>query len=116
MVGDASDISVGAVAVAQANATALAAPVDFVTGDLFAPVAGQRFDFIVSNPPYIDRTEIDVMDESVKRYEPEGALFAANHGLAFYQRFAAELATYLLPGGQFFAEIIIARGCGQGYL
>lgn len=106
----ASDISAAAVAVARTNAQTLAAPVDFVTGDLFAPVADQRFNVIVSNPPYIDRTEVDVMDESVKRYEPEGALFAANHGLAFYQRFAAELATYLLPGGQFFAEIGYHQG------
>lgn len=106
----ASDISAAAVAVAQTNATTLAAPVDFVTGDLFSPVAGQQFDVIVSNPPYIDRTEVGVMDDSVKRYEPEGALFAANHGLVFYQRFAAELATYLLPGGQFFAEIGYHQG------
>lgn len=106
----ASDISAAAITVAQANAQALAAPVTFVTGDLFAPVAGQHFDVIVSNPPYIDRSETAVMDESVKRYEPDQALFAANHGLAFYQRFATELATYLRPGGQFFAEIGYRQG------
>ncbi|HJE87087.1 peptide chain release factor N(5)-glutamine methyltransferase [Levilactobacillus brevis] len=106
----ASDISAAAIAVARTNAQRLAAPVDWVTGDLFAPVTGQRFDVIVSNPPYIDRAETAVMDASVKRYEPEQALYAAHHGLAFYQRFASELAAYLLPGGQFFAEIGYQQG------
>lgn len=106
----ASDLSAAAVAVARTNAQRLAAPITLVTGDLFAPVAGQRFDVIVSNPPYIDRAEMAVMDASVKHYEPEQALYAANHGLAFYQRFASELATYLLPGGQFFAEIGYRQG------
>lgn len=106
----ASDLSAAAVAVARTNAQRLAAPITLVTGDLFAPVAGQRFDVIVSNPPYIDRAEMAVMDASVKHYEPEQALYAANHGLAFYQRFATELATYLLPGGQFFAEIGYRQG------
>lgn len=106
----ATDISAAAVAVAQENAQRLTTPVTFATGDLFAPVSHQRFDVIVSNPPYIDRAETVVMDESVKRYEPEQALYAANHGLAFYERFAQELATYLLPGGQFFAEIGYQQG------
>lgn len=106
----ATDISAAAVAVARENAQRLTTPVTFATGDLFAPVSHQRFDVIVSNPPYIDRAETVVMDESVKRYEPEQALYAANHGLAFYERFAQELATYLLPGGQFFAEIGYHQG------
>ncbi|WP_125581360.1 peptide chain release factor N(5)-glutamine methyltransferase [Levilactobacillus cerevisiae] len=106
----ATDISVDAVAVAQTNAQRLNSDVTFAVGDLFTPVTGQRFDIIVSNPPYIDRTELSEMDESVKRYEPQGALFAANHGLAFYQRFAAELRDYLVLGGQFFAEIGYRQG------
>lgn len=106
----ATDISVAAVQVAQTNAQRLNVDVTFKVGDLLAPVMGQRFDIIVSNPPYIDRTELPEMDESVKRFEPQNALFAANHGLAFYQRFAAELRDYLVPGGQFFAEIGYRQG------
>jgi len=106
----ATDISAAAVQVAQTNAQRLNVDVTFKVGDLLAPVMGQRFDIIVSNPPYIDRTELPEMDESVKRYEPQGALFAANHGLAFYQRFAAELRDYLVPDGQFFAEIGYRQG------
>lgn len=106
----ATDISAEAVAVAQRNAQQLAPAVQFTVGDLLAPVAGQRFDAIVSNPPYIDRTEMPVMDASVRRYEPVGALYAADHGLAFYRRFAGLLADYLQPNGQFFAEIGYHQG------
>ncbi|WP_261810104.1 peptide chain release factor N(5)-glutamine methyltransferase [Levilactobacillus humaensis] len=106
----ATDISAEAVAVARENAMAQHAEVTFAVGDLFTPVAGQRFDVIVSNPPYIDRSETAVMDDSVKRFEPDQALFAADHGLAFYRRFAAELAQRLTPTGQFFAEIGYQQG------
>ncbi|WP_125545968.1 peptide chain release factor N(5)-glutamine methyltransferase [Levilactobacillus lindianensis] len=106
----ATDISAAAVAVARENATTQHADIQFEVGDLLAPVAGQRFDVIVSNPPYIDRSETAVMDDSVKRFEPDQALFAADHGLAFYQRFAATLAQYLTPNGQFFAEIGYRQG------
>ncbi|MFC6290597.1 peptide chain release factor N(5)-glutamine methyltransferase [Levilactobacillus angrenensis] len=106
----ATDISAEAVAVAKTNAQALGTAVTFAVGDLLAPVAGQRFDVIVSNPPYIDHNELAVMDDSVKRFEPATALFAANHGLAFYQRFAQSLGDYLAPHGQFFAEIGYQQG------
>ncbi|QMU07955.1 peptide chain release factor N(5)-glutamine methyltransferase [Levilactobacillus suantsaii] len=105
-----TDISPAAVTVAQQNALRLAPQVKVVSGDLFAPVVGQHFDLIVSNPPYIDHTELAAMDESVKRYEPQTALFAADHGLAFYRRFAANLPTYLTPHGTFFAELGYQQG------
>jgi len=106
----ATDISAAAVAVARQNAARLAPAVHFTVGDLLTPLRGQRFEAIVSNPPYIDRTETAVMDESVRRYEPDQALFAADHGLAFYRRFATELPAYLTPNGQFFAEIGYHQG------
>ncbi|AKP63709.1 methylase of polypeptide chain release factor [Levilactobacillus koreensis JCM 16448] len=106
----ATDVSVAAVTVAQQNAQRLQAPVTFAVGDLLEPVQGQRFDIVVSNPPYIDRAELPVMDDSVKRYEPDSALFADDHGLAFYRRFAAKLTTVLRPAGQFFAEIGYQQG------
>lgn len=106
----ATDISAAAVQVARRNARVLAPTVQFAVGDLLTPVTGQRFNVIVSNPPYIDRQELAVMDASVKRYEPQSALFAADHGLAFYRRFAAVLPTFLLPQGNFFAEIGYHQG------
>lgn len=105
-----TDISAAAIAVAQRNAQTWAPAVTLAVGDLFAPVQGQRFDLVVSNPPYIDRTETAVMDASVKRYEPQTALFAAHHGLDFYQRFAAALPTVLTARGNFFAEIGYQQG------
>ncbi|GEO68686.1 peptide chain release factor N(5)-glutamine methyltransferase [Levilactobacillus acidifarinae] len=105
-----TDISAAAIAVAQRNVQTWAPAVTLAVGDLFAPVAGQRFDVIVSNPPYIDRTETAVMDDSVKRYEPQTALFAAHHGLAFYQRFALALPTVLTARGNFFAELGYQQG------
>lgn len=106
----ATDISAEAVVVARQNAARLAPGVTFAIGDLLAPVIGQTFDLIVSNPPYIDRRETDVMDESVKRFEPQGALFAAEHGLAFYHRLAAALTQFLTPNGTFFAELGYQQG------
>ena len=106
----ATDISAPAVQVARQNAQQLAPAVKFAVGDLLAPVTGQRFDVMVSNPPYIDRAELAVMDDTVKRYEPQEALFAADHGLAFYRRFAAALPTFLAPRGSFFAEIGYHQG------
>ena len=46
----------------------------------------EKFDVVVSNPPYIAYSETDVMDVSVIEYEPHLALFAENDGLALYQR------------------------------
>lgn len=106
----ATDISAAAVQVASANAQRLAPAVKFAVGDLLAPVAGQRFTAIVSNPPYIDRMETAVMDASVKAYEPDRALYAEHHGLAFYERFAQLLPSYLTADGQFFAEIGYQQG------
>lgn len=100
----ATDISADALAVAQKNATALQADVTLKQGDLWAPVQGQKFDLIVSNPPYIAATEKAVMDVSVLKYEPEIALFAPAAGLAFYQNFATTVQTYLQPKGRFYLE------------
>lgn len=98
------DISLEAIAVAQANARQLNAHVNFIVGDFLTPVMGQQFDVIVSNPPYIAQDERHVMDASVLKYEPDLALFADNNGLAFYERFAKEVRAYLKPDGQLYLE------------
>ncbi len=98
------DISLEAIAVAQANARQLNAHVNFIVGDFLTPVMGQQFDVIVSNPPYIAQDERHVMDASVLKYEPDLALFADNNGLAFYERFAKEVRAYLKTDGQLYLE------------
>lgn len=102
------DISDGALAVAQINADQLKGRVDFRQGDLFEPIKGEKFDIIVSNPPYISQTEYEECSPEVMK-EPALALLAGEDGLDFYRRIAQEAQGYLRPGGRILMEI----GCGQ---
>ncbi|MDK7049695.1 peptide chain release factor N(5)-glutamine methyltransferase [Aerococcus sanguinicola] len=106
----ATDISAEALAVARDNAQALEADIDLVQGDLYQAVAGQTFDLIVSNPPYIGRQELDEVAEDVQRYEPDLALFAPEEGYAIYYRLIDDLDQYLKPGGSLIAEIGYKQG------
>ncbi|MGV0167753.1 peptide chain release factor N(5)-glutamine methyltransferase [Furfurilactobacillus sp. WILCCON 0119] len=105
-----TDISDEAIAVAKHNGAALGASVSWVTGDLYAPITDQRFDILLSNPPYISEAERPLMDESVISYEPHGALFADEDGLALYRRLAAGLAEHLTTYGRAYFEIGYAQG------
>lgn len=100
----ASDISQAALTVAMFNAQRLNAQVHFCQSDVFAAFKGEKFDLIVSNPPYIAPCERPVMDTSVLQYEPAQALFAQNHGLAIYRQIFAGLASQLAPNGCFLGE------------
>ncbi|WP_286006584.1 peptide chain release factor N(5)-glutamine methyltransferase [Ligilactobacillus aviarius] len=104
-----SDISADALAVAKQNATALNESVKFVQSDLLNDVDG-KYDVIVSNPPYIAEDERKYMDRSVLEHEPELALFAPHHGLAIYQRIAAECTPYLNPHARMYFEIGFHQG------
>ncbi len=64
-----------------------------------------RFDVIVSNPPYIGKNERHLMCKDVKLYEPKKSLFAINNGLYFYQKIISKAASYLVLGGMIFLEI-----------
>ena len=105
----ASDISEAALSLAKENAAALNADIRFMQGDLFSPVAGEKFDVIVSNPPYIPEGLRGCLQAEVER-EPALALFAGDDGLDFYRRIAREAPAHLLPGGRLCIEI----GDGQG--
>ncbi|KMO63120.1 SAM-dependent methyltransferase, partial [Lacticaseibacillus rhamnosus] len=98
-----SDVSPSALAVAKQNAAAQKVNVHFVTSDLFNHVPG-RFDFVVTNLPYIAPEETSVMDQSTLRYEPKLALFADHHGLALFERFVTELPQHLNPHGAAYLE------------
>jgi release factor glutamine methyltransferase len=101
------DVSPSALAVAAGNAQrhGVAERVTFVEGDLFGPVAGQTFDLIVSNPPYVAHAEFPSLDAGVRDYEPRSALDGGPDGLDFYRRIAAEAAGLLAPGGTVLVEI-----------
>jgi len=71
-------------------------------GDLFAPLAGEKFDIIATNPPYIP--EDRELDRSVTNFEPREALRAGADGLSIIDRIAAEAPAHLNPGGELWLE------------
>jgi len=101
------DISPKALAIARGNAEhhGVAERVTFLEGDLFAPVAVQTFDLIVSNPPYIAHAEFPTLDPGVRDFEPRSALDGGPDGLEFYRRLAAEAGQFLNPSGTILVEI-----------
>lgn len=104
-----SDISKEALSIARQNAERNKVQIDFVEGDLFQSVE-DRYDIIVSNPPYIPTRDIQELMPEVKEHEPILALDGREDGLYFYQRIAKEGKQYLKPHGQLFFEI----GYNQG--
>ncbi|MBQ0078581.1 MAG: peptide chain release factor N(5)-glutamine methyltransferase [Eubacterium sp.] len=101
----ASDISEEALKVARQNAENLRTKIDFKQGDMFAPHKGKKFDMIVSNPPYIKKAMIEILQEEVKDHEPKSALDGGRDGLDFYKIIVEEAPTYLKPGGWLMVEI-----------
>ncbi|WP_018923185.1 peptide chain release factor N(5)-glutamine methyltransferase [Salsuginibacillus kocurii] len=95
------DISEGALKVAKTNASFHKAKVQFVQGDLTEPFlqAGQTFDVIVSNPPYISQPDYENLDPLVREQEPKLALEAGIDGLEVYQKLGKELPKVLAPNG-----------------
>lgn len=121
------DLSAGALAVAKENYRRLREERPemeawFLEGDLFAAFAdhklsgaereagsGEKFDLIVSNPPYIETDVIGTLMPEVQEHEPRMALDGGADGLIFYRRIAQEAGKFLSGGGKLFFEI----GCGQ---
>ncbi|KGP71986.1 peptide chain release factor N(5)-glutamine methyltransferase [Pontibacillus yanchengensis] len=89
----ATDISSEALQVAEQNAHALHADVQFRQGDFLAPVIeeGVTFDVVVSNPPYIPEGDRDTLSDVVRDHDPSLALFAGEDGLAAYRRIIEQL-------------------------
>jgi release factor glutamine methyltransferase len=104
----ATDVSPDALAVARKNAERhnLAGRIRFLEGDLFDAVpAGERFAFVLSNPPYIDPAEFPSLAPEVRDHEPRLALDGGPGGLAAYERIAARAGDFLEPGGRLILEI-----------
>ena len=100
----ASDLSPAALSLARENAARLGACVTFRQGDLFAPLQGETFDLIVSNPPYIPSAECPALQEEVL-HEPVMALDGGTDGLDFYRRIAREASMHLTRGGRIMLEL-----------
>ncbi len=100
------DISPEALAVTQDNAARLGAAdrMRILQSDLLAAVAGETFDLIVSNPPYIPLAEKDTLHAQVREYEPHRALFGGEDGHDVLRRLIPQAADTLNPGGWLLLE------------
>jgi len=101
------DISEAAVRVAAQNYKRIISDESiFFVSNLFDNVPrGTLFDFIVSNPPYIEAAEIERLGNNVKDYEPRCALDGGLDGLQFYRDICAAASNYLTPRGRIYFEI-----------
>lgn len=100
----ASDISEEAIKVAKENAQVHDATIKFIQSDIFDNIA-DKFDIIVSNPPYIDRKDEVTMQDNVLKYDPHLALFAEEEGMYFYRKIIEQANDYLNENGVIFFEI-----------
>ena len=93
------DISEAALSIARVNAERNGIAIRFLQGDLLAPVAGEQFEFIVSNPPYVPNTDRALISVEVREHEPHVALFAGHDGLDIYRRLIPAAYAALVSGG-----------------
>ena len=100
----ASDISSRALTVAKENASSLEADISFVESDLFSNIQ-DKFDIIVSNPPYIAHDDKKTIKENVLNYDPHLALFADEEGMYFYRNIIEKSRPYLNEKGIMFFEM-----------
>ncbi|MCZ8532097.1 peptide chain release factor N(5)-glutamine methyltransferase [Psychrobacillus psychrodurans] len=106
----ATDISTEALVVAKKNAERLEVKVEFKQGDLIAPIADQKWDIILSNPPYIGSHEAESLSDTVIDYEPHLALFAAEDGLQLYRKMTEQLPEIMNAPSFIGFEIGYAQG------
>lgn len=107
------DISAAALAVAKENASrhGVAERVRFVESDLLSAVRGEKFDVVVSNPPYV--AEGEELEAQVREFEPALALYAGETGLELYRRLIPQ-AWEVLTGSKFGAGwLLMEMGQGQ---
>lgn len=104
--GIGTDISAGALRTAKANAEQLGigARATFIESDYCEKLAGP-FDLIVSNPPYIARSDIGMLAREVRDYDPRLALDGGSDGLVAYRAMSRDIAGLLDPGGAFALEV-----------
>lgn len=108
--GIGADVSEEALKVAGENGRRLGVPVTWIQSDLFAKIPEEeKYDVIVSNPPYIETAVIDTLQEEVRLHDPYIALDGKEDGLYFYRRIISEAGKYLKTQGKLMFEI----GCDQ---
>lgn len=100
------DADLAALNVARRNAVKLNLEVDFRHGRWFEPVAGERFDLVASNPPYVAAGDPHLAD---LRYEPQAALVAGPQGMDALREIVTQVGAFLRPGGW----LLLEHGRGQ---
>ena len=105
----ATDISQDALDLASENAKNQKLNIFFKKSDCFAEIS-EKYDIIVSNPPYISREDESEVGLNVLNSEPHLALFADEDGLAIYRRIAEDAKDYLKDGGKIYLEIGYKQG------
>ena len=103
----ATDISPAALEVARANAARhqLDSRIHFRHADLLQGLESGRFDFVISNPPYVGESEEDQVQLEVRKFEPRNAVFAGPTGLEVIERLIPQAHIALRPGGWLVIEI-----------
>ena len=102
----ATDISLDALEIAHKNALMHDVKnITFLQSDWFKNIKPQKFDIIISNPPYISKSEISLVSDSTHLYEPHLALYAQENGLENYRIIANKAAEYLNKDGKIILEI-----------
>lgn len=101
---EATDISLDAIEIAKKNAMENGVDINFICSDVFDEI-NEKYDLIVSNPPYIDPLDIDKIDKIVYQNEPHLALFGGEKGLYYYKRIIDDIDLYLNDGGFLIMEI-----------
>ncbi|ATP38959.1 protein-(glutamine-N5) methyltransferase, release factor-specific [Solibacillus sp. R5-41] len=106
----ATDLSEIALQTAQKNAEQLQVNITFKLGDLTAPIADEKWDVVLSNPPYIAFSEIEEMSDVVVDHEPHSALFAEEDGLILYRKLAEQLPPLMNKPALIGVEIGYSQG------
>ncbi len=105
----ASDISKGALSLAQENAQTHDVEINFLQSDTFSNIS-EKFDIIVSNPPYISYKDKDEVGINVLASEPHLALFADEDGFAIYRQIIEQSSNFLSEQGKIYFEIGYKQG------
>jgi release factor glutamine methyltransferase len=101
----ATDISTAALSIARANARHLCAQIGFAACDLVDSISDHSINVLVSNPPYVPRTDEPGLQREVRDYEPHVALFGGPTGLEIYEKLIADAARVLCPDGWLLLEL-----------
>ncbi|MFK7967821.1 MAG: peptide chain release factor N(5)-glutamine methyltransferase [Rickettsiaceae bacterium] len=103
----ATDVSDEVLKIATKNAisNSIAAQIEFIQSNWYSNLSNNKFDFIVSNPPYINSADKSYMSQETLLYEPQDALFADDNGLINYSEIISGAISFLNLGGKIFLEI-----------